>query len=58
MQLMYFLYPDIENSFHIRITNPVHSGSGTPKFRLKRVTRNKSRTVHCKGAFCFVYEKL
>jgi hypothetical protein len=25
MQLMYFLYPNIENSFHIRITNPVHS---------------------------------
>ena len=25
MPLMYFLYPDIENSFHIRITNPVHS---------------------------------
>ena len=26
MPLMYFLYPDIENSFHIRITNPVYSG--------------------------------
>ena len=25
MPLMYFLYPYIENSFHIRITNPVHS---------------------------------
>ena len=25
MQLMYFLYPDIENSFHIKITNPAHS---------------------------------
>ena len=27
--LVYFLYPDIENSFHIRITNPVHSGFAT-----------------------------
>ena len=25
MPLIYFLYPEIENSFHIRTTNPVHS---------------------------------
>jgi hypothetical protein len=31
MQLMYFLYPDIENSFHIRITNPAHSGLAASK---------------------------